>query len=33
MMLYGNTLSTLGLNFLAIDISAIYEANVARPEL
>jgi hypothetical protein len=32
MMLYVNPLSTLGPIFVAKDISAIYEANVARPE-
>jgi len=32
-MLYVNPFSTLGLNFVAKDIGAIYEANVARPEL
>jgi hypothetical protein len=33
MMLYVNPFSTLDLNFVAKDIGAIYEANVARPEL
>jgi hypothetical protein len=33
MMLYGNPFSTPDLNFVAKDISAVYEANVARPEI
>lgn len=33
MMFYVNPFSTLGLTFVAKDVSTIYEANVARPEL
>jgi hypothetical protein len=33
MMLYGNPFSTPGVNFVVKDISAVYEANVARPEI